>query len=155
DGVEVGVGLPRFRPAREVEVRVPDAPAERLWLRLRGDATSATAHTLERRALRADVDILPHNARWPADPIDVVVHVIDPSHRVDAAAVEPKLRVLLDIDEMPVTWQRSGTTFTAHIAPRRLLTNTVVRVEASAEHDNVLGRGFVEIEPSARPLASR
>ena len=49
-----------------------------------------------------------------------------------------------------------GTEWTARIAPRNIVHNTVVRVQATDEHDAVLGRGFAEIEPSMSPaMAAR
>jgi hypothetical protein len=117
-------------------------------MRLRGDMMSESAFTLEPRALRAEVEISPRNARWPADPIDVTVRITDPSHRIDPASFTPKLRAMLEVDDLPVTWTHDGAVWKAHLAPHPIITNTVVRIEAMDEHDNLLGRGFAEIEPT-------
>lgn len=136
-----------------VSVRGPvvmDAePSHVLRFRLAGDPTSESSIELQRRALRADIDITPKAARWPVDPVDITVTVRDPGGLVDAAQVTPKLKVLLGLTELPVAWSHRGPVWTARLAPRTT-GPTVVRVVAEDEFGNTLGRHFLEVDE--RPM---
>jgi hypothetical protein len=120
-------------------------PSHRLRIRLAGDPASENMIDLQRRALRADIEIGPKAARWPVDPVDITVTVRDPSGLVDASEVVPKLHVLLGLTELPVIWSRRGPVWTTRLAPRNV-GPTVVRVVAEDEFGNALGRTFLEIE---------
>jgi hypothetical protein len=119
-------------PMRIVHLRDPVLGAE-------------TQLVLAKSALRADVQMSPKNARWPADAIDVRVVVADPSGRVDPASVELKLQALLGIVPVSVSWQRSGATWTTHIASNGRTGPSVVRVVAADAKGTEIGRGFLEI----------
>jgi hypothetical protein len=138
---------------------VMDAEPSHLFrFRLVGDPSSESSVELQRRALRADIEIGPKSARWPVDPVDITVTVRDPAGLVDASAVTPKLRVLLGLTELPVPWNHRGPVWTARLAPRNV-GPTVVRVMAEDEFGNSLGRTFLEVdekpgkpgEPSSAP----
>jgi hypothetical protein len=100
---------------------------------------------LQRRALRADIEIGPKAARWPVDPVDITVTVRDPAGLVDASAIVPTLHVLLGLTELPVIWARRGPVWTTRLAPRNV-GPTVVRVVAEDEFGNSLGRTFLEVD---------
>ena len=138
-----------------VTVRSPvvmdDEPSHLFRIRLLGDPASESSLHLQRRALRADIAIGPKAARWPVDPVDVTVTVRDPAGLVDAAQVTPKLRVLLGLTELPVTWTHQGPVWSTRLSPRNV-GPTVVRVIAEDEFGNVLGRHFLEVdEQPAKP----
>ena len=125
--------------------------SHRLRFRLIGDPSSESAIDLQRRALRADIEIGPKSARWPVDPVDITVTMRDPAGLVDAAQVEPKLHVLLGLTELPVSWTHRGPVWTTRLAPRNV-GPTVVRVVAEDEFGNTLGRTFLEVdEKPAKP----
>jgi hypothetical protein len=136
-----------------VSVRGPvvmDAePSHTFRFRLAGDPSSESSIELQRRALRADIEIGPKSARWPVDPVDITVTVRDPGGLVDAAQVTPKLKVLLGLTELPVAWSHRGPVWTTRLAPRAT-GPTVVRVVAEDEFGNALGRHFLEVDE--RPM---
>ena len=126
-------------------------PRHEFRFRLAGDPSSENMLVLERRALRADIEIGPKWARWPVDPVAITVTVRDPSGLVDTAQIAPKLRVLLGLTELPVVWEHRGPVWTARLAPRNV-GPTVVRVVAEDEFGNALGRTFLEVdERPAKP----
>jgi hypothetical protein len=149
EGVELALDKPYFG-SPNVDVHAVAAGTRRLWVRLKNDWSSATAFNVERRALHAQIEMTPHNARWPTDPIDITVKLEDPSGLEDPTSIEPELRVMVNLEEVRTTWTRSGTTWRAHLPPRKIGNNTVVRVIAVDEHKNQLGRAFLEIEPAPR-----
>jgi hypothetical protein len=120
-------------------------PSHQLRFRLVGDPASEGRLELVRRALRADIEIGPKWARWPAHPVDITVTMRDPAGLVDAAQVTPKLRVMLGLTELPVAWSHRGPVWTARLAPRNV-GPTVVRVLAEDEFGNQLGRHFLEVD---------
>jgi hypothetical protein len=125
---------------------VMDAEASHhLRFRLAGDPSSESTLELQRRALRADIQIGPKSAHWPVDPVDITVTMRDPAGLVDATQVAPKLHVLLGLTELPVAWSHSGPVWTARLAPRNV-GPTVVRVLAEDEFGNSLGRTFLEVD---------
>ena len=126
-------------------------PSHQLRFRLVGDPSSESRLDLVRRALRADIEIGPKWARWPVNPVDITVTMRDPAGMVDTAQVTPKLRVLLGLTELPVTWSHNGPTWTTRLMPRNVGV-TVVRVVAEDEFGNQLGRHFLEVdEKPAKP----
>jgi hypothetical protein len=128
--------------------------SHRLRFRIIGDPSSESAIDLQRRALRADIEIGPKAARWPVDPVDITVTMRDPAGLVDAAQVEPKLHVMLGLTELPVAWKHAGPVWTARLAPRNV-GPIVVRVIAEDEFGNTLGRTFLEVdERPAKPGAN-
>jgi hypothetical protein len=110
-----------------------------------GDATSETPFFVDDRAIRADIQLTPKTATWPLDPIDIVMQIRDPSGRVDPATIEPHTQVLIDREEIPVTWSHEGALWRARLLPRAVTGPTVVRVIAADQTGASLGRGFVEV----------
>jgi hypothetical protein len=134
-------------------------PSHLLRFRLLGDPSSESTLDLQRRALRADIEIGPKAARWPVDPVDITVTLRDPAGLFDTAQVAPKLHVLLGLTELPVAWSHQGPVWRARLAPRSV-GPTVVRVVAEDEFGNSLGRHFLEVDekpvkPGESPTTSR
>lgn len=124
-------------------------------LRLAGDPLSTSVFTLERRALHAEIEMSPKLARWPDDPIDIRVAIVDPSARIDPATIKPTFKVLVGLDEAPVEWTQSGSYWTARVPPRPTNGPSVVRIIATDQDGATLGRAFLEVEgPSARISAA-
>jgi hypothetical protein len=127
-------------------------------LRIGDDATLRIVHlrdptlgsearlVLARRQLRADVDLQPRRAHWPADPIDARVVVSDPSGRTDIAGEKITIEALLDLTPLAVAWQQRGATWTTRIAPRPTPGPSVVRVVVKDASGSEIGRGFLEID---------
>jgi hypothetical protein len=126
-------------------LRLGDSPIRVIHLR---DASlgGETQIVLARRTLRADIDLTPKRARWPQDAIDVRVVVGDPSGRIDPSSETIKLEATLNIDALPVNWQRNGNTWTTHIPARSPRGPSVVRVVARDGGSREIGRGFLEID---------
>ena len=120
-------------------------PSHQLRLRLVGDPSSESRIELVRRAVRADIEIGPKWARWPIHPVDITVTMRDPAGQVDVAQVTPRLRVLLGLTELPVSWSHNGPVWSTRLAPRNV-GPTVVRVVAEDEFGNALGRHFLEVD---------
>ena len=75
----------------------------------------------------------------------------DPAGQVDVSQVTPKLRVLLGLTELPVTWSHNGPVWSTRLAPRNV-GPTVIRVVAEDEFGDPLGRHFLEVdEKPAKP----
>jgi hypothetical protein len=143
-GLETAVDRGIFVAVRSPVVKDAE-PAHTFRFRLAGDPSSESAIELQRRALRADIEIGPKSARWPVDPVDITVTLRDPGGRVDPAQVMPKLKVLLGLTELPVAWSHRGPVWTTRLAPRAT-GPTVVRVVAEDEFGNALGRHFLEVD---------
>jgi hypothetical protein len=130
-------------------LRIPDDATMRI-VHLRDSAAGTeTRLVLARRQLRADVDLLPKNARWPLDPIDVRVVVHDPSGRIDGSAEPVTLEAMLDLAPLALAWEKRGATSMARIAPQPIAGPSVVRVVARDVRGTEIGRGFMEIEAGA------
>jgi len=130
-------------------------------LRIADDATVRIVHlrdsaagtesrlVLARRQLRADVDLQPRNARWPADPIDARIVVRDPSGRIDGATEAVTVDAMLDLAPIPVAWRQQGATWIARIPPRPIVGPSVVRVVVKDARGSEIGRGFMEIDTAS------
>ena len=111
-------------------------------VRLAGDCASVPI-TLVPTSLGAIVELGPKKARWPFDPVAAMVRIVDSGRPVDT--IEPKLRVTVNMTEVPVEWWRRGDVWRARIPAQVPPGPWVVRVEAFDQHDNELGRGHLEV----------
>ncbi len=109
---------------------------------------SETRLVLARRQLRADVDLGPAHARWPADPLDARVEVRDPSGRIDVAREPVTVEAMLNLTPLPVSWQHEGASWHGHIAPRLIGDSSVVRIVVKDAQGAEIGRGFLELAGS-------
>jgi hypothetical protein len=151
----------RFSDNTKLEMAVDDhvfSPAAAEWvadgashvMRLRGagDFGRESRIYIEPRSLKADVRVGPAFARWPEDAVDIVVDIRDATGRFDPASVTPDLQVLVGIEPAQVDWKREGSVFTARLAPRAATGPEVVRVIVHDQNGALLGRNFLEVEPS-------
>lgn len=164
DGVDVAyenvtslahhVDVPLYWSHLSGAIRLPDdAPMRIVHFRdplLGGEARLVLA----RRELRADVDLLPYNARWPNDPIDAHVVVFDPSGRIDGAGEPVTVETMVGLTPIQVGWTHSGATWTARIPPQATFGPSVLRVVVRDGHGSEIGRGFLEIDAEGA-LSSR
>ncbi|HSY24844.1 MAG TPA: hypothetical protein VK841_22120 [Polyangiaceae bacterium] len=124
-------------PIRIVHLRDPEAPAA-------GEA----ALVLSRRELKARVSLSPTRARWPLDPVDARIDVVDPSGHVDVDRAGVVIEAMLDLTPLPVRWQHAGGRWTGHINPRLIADPSVLRVIVKDGLGTEIGRGFLELEPA-------
>ena len=100
-------------------------------------------------AVRAEIKLGPKLAVWPADPVDVEVRLVNtrlPGPGSSSARFDPKLRVMVNLAEVPVSWRREGNLLRATVdRPVGGPGPWVVRVEARDPDDNPIGRGFLEV----------
>jgi len=115
-------------------------------VRLREPGTVAEVQIgLEPRTLRADVEISPKHAHWPADMIEVTVHLFDARGRAVAESVQVKPTVLVNVQPIDVTWLRSDNALHTFIPKPTERGPWVVRVEIADEFGDPAGRDFMEI----------
>jgi hypothetical protein len=103
------------------------------------------------RGIRARVTAGPKTARWPSDPLKLVVELEDAAGRPLPDWVEAHPRVTLGIEPLEVAWKREGRMLTATVEPRATPGPWVVRVDVEDQFGLPLGRDFVEIAPDRRP----
>lgn len=109
---------------------------------------------IAKRELRASVDLLPHNAHWPSNPIDAHIVVFDPSGRIDSAGEPVTVETMVGLTPIQVPWMHRGASWSARIPPQPTLGPSVVRVVVKDRHGTEIGRGFLEIDPDGA-LSSR
>jgi hypothetical protein len=116
------------------------------------DPTGAEARlSLVASQFRARVKMTPVHARWPKDPIDAVVVLVDPSKRIDVASEQITLEVAVDSRPVPATWTRTADTFRARIAPVDGPGPFFVRVVAKDRSGTEIGSDVLDID-GRRPL---
>jgi len=119
---------------------------ESTLLRLREPgSTEEVRVALEPRALRADVQITPKHPRWPEDMLEVTVQLFDARGRAVAESTPVKPTVLVDVQEVEVTWLRSGNLMHTFIPAPNNRGPWVVRVEIADEFGDPAGRDFMEV----------
>lgn len=100
-------------------------------------------------AVSAVIEMGPKWAVWPTIPVEIEVRLVDARAAApDAEAVrfDPRLRVTVNLVEVPVAWRREGNLFRATVQrPTGMGGPWVVRVEASDPQNNPIGRGFLEV----------
>jgi hypothetical protein len=140
------VDVPLYWTHLSGAIRLPDdAPMRIVHFRdplLGGEGRLVVA----RRQLRANVDLLPHNARWPADTIDAHVVVFDPSGRIDGAGEAITVEAMVGLTPIQVPWTHSGSKWFARIPPQPTFGPSVLRVVVRDGHGSEIGRGFLEID---------
>jgi hypothetical protein len=151
--LEMAIDDRNFAPALP-EWRVDDEPHV-VRLRRSADYGHESRMRIEPRELRADVRLGSAWARWPDDPVDIAVTLLDPSGRCDPGAVKPDVQVLMGVEPAMVEWTRQGATFTARLAPRPISGPEVIRVIVRDENGAILGRNFLELEPSVLPTRTQ
>jgi hypothetical protein len=154
-GLQVSLGGAAFGPAPPYLQLQGDDQLRAVRMRVEGDSTDDVTVTLERRALRADVELTPRNARWPRDPVGVTVRLVDPRQRIALDSVHPRLRVLLNNTPQQVPLVKQGVVWRGAIRPRNGFGPWVVRVEVLDHDDNVLGRSMLEVVGQERPGQGR
>ncbi|HEX9294299.1 MAG TPA: hypothetical protein VF881_00635 [Polyangiaceae bacterium] len=150
--LEMAIDDHRFGPA-SADWTV-DRTAHVVRLRAKNDFGRETSILVAPRGLRADVELGSAWARWPADPVDISVTLLDPTGEFDPVRVAPVLQVLIGVEPVSVDWTREGSKLTARLAPRAASRPEVVRVIVHDQDGALLGRNFLEIEPSLPPLPS-
>ncbi len=153
-GLSRGFQVPLYWSHLSGPIRLPDEALMRI-VHLRDPVLGGEASLIvARRQLRANVDLLPRNARWPIDPVDVKVNVFDPSGRIDGAGEPVTLEAMVGLTPIQVAWQHMGSMWTARIPPQPTFGPSVLRVVVKDGHGTEIGRGFLEIDAEGA-LSSR
>jgi hypothetical protein len=135
-----------FGPAPASVGLEDDEEAKVVYFREPASGSEATMR-LARSELRAEVEMLPKRARWPEDPVQIIVRVTDPSGRADVSSVSLALKTQVNLDEEPVTWSHKGDAWATVVKPRVPPGPWVVRVQAFDEATGVqLGAGVLEVD---------
>jgi hypothetical protein len=100
---------------------------------------------LEPRTLKADIEIGPKSARWPADPLQVTVKLFDHRGRPITEQLKTKPQVFVNVGQVDPTWTHSGNAYTATVAPSAGSGPWVVRVEVTDDFGDAAGRDFIEL----------
>jgi len=111
--------------------------------------TDTASVALERRQLRADVSLTPINAKWPKDSVNLRVRLHDPSKRLSASDVYPRIQARLNQTRLTLPLRRNGDTWSAQIPARSGKGPWVLRVEVTDLDGRPLGHGFLEISGTA------
>jgi hypothetical protein len=147
-GLELAVGRGGFSRA-PAKVGLIQEAATHYRLRIAG-APDYVDVKLEPSPVRALIQMSPKNPVWPFDPVQVDVRVDDGGIALPAG-FEPRMVVQVDMNDVPVRWEKKDGGFRARIEPRVPPGPWVVRVEARDHHDNEIGRAFMEVSGPTRP----
>jgi hypothetical protein len=106
------------------------------------------------RDTHAHITIGPSLAHWPGDPINIKIAFRDGKGRPLTELPNVHTDVRVNIDPVPVNWQRHGNAFEGALAPRADKGPWVVRVQVKDEFGDEIGWSFLEVAPRsevARP----
>lgn len=151
EGLEMSFGAGRWVDAAS-RLHMTREERRAVHLRLPGAADAVTLE-MALRTLRSRIEILPRNAQWPRDPIEIRVRLEDPSGEPvpQSAVVEPK--VVLNTETLAVTFVRRGEWLRGVVEPRRGAGPWVLRVTVQDGQSQTLGYEFSEIVASGPPGA--
>ena len=93
--------------------------------------------------MTANIDLGPKTAVWPRDPVWISVRVESSSHA--AVDYEPQVRVTVNLQEVPVVWQKGAGVMRGMVAPQGGNGPWVVRAEAKDGRGKELGFGALEV----------
>ena len=144
-GLTVSFGPGHSAPVPPVLALTGTRPSRIVFLRVDGITTDEVPIVVERRALAANVDFTPYNARWPKDTVQVTVRLEDPNHRLRSDYVRPTLRLRVNNTAAMVPLAKSGVAWTAAIPSRTGAGPWILRAEALDDDGLVLGRGMLEV----------
>jgi hypothetical protein len=100
---------------------------------------------LEPRTLKADVEIGPKTASWPADPLSITVKLFDHRGRPVNDDLKVKPHVFVNVHQVEPTWTHTGNQYTAKLTPSSDQGPWVVRVEVLDDFGEQAGRDFIEL----------
>jgi hypothetical protein len=109
---------------------------------------------LVKRELRAKVSFTPRHARWPGQPVDIVVKVEDPTGYLDPSKEKVDVDVRLDIDKVDLKWTQVSDTWGARLDPRTTGGPWVVRVNVLDKAGVSIGSNLLDIDggPAERQM---
>jgi hypothetical protein len=154
DGLLMKGAQPDWHPVPE-EIVLPSGEPMTFHVRRANDTRMLSGRILPPR-LETSVSVGPKFARWPGDNVRVEVKIAGSTAGSPPSWVVPRFRVLLGIDEFPVTWSQQGDTYVTEVPPQSGEGPWIVRVEVEDQYGHLLGRDFVEISPRpASPVPVR
>jgi hypothetical protein len=149
DGLEVAMQTRSFSRARR-DLNFSASRSATLRVRLTGRPDTASELRLEKRALRAAVQLTPVLPVWPDDSVAAKVRLVDPSGRTNPASIKPRIRVTVGNRAVPTSWSLDGGVWRAKIHGQTLPGPQVLRIEVDDENGVRLGENFVELVADAR-----
>jgi hypothetical protein len=93
----------------------------------------------------SDEVMSPKTARWPLDNVDVTVRLTDNHGRPVSETVKVTTKVLIDVTDVDVKWQRKGNLLTTRVPTQSGTGPWVIRVEVTDEFGDPAGRDFLEV----------
>ena len=145
DGLLMKGAQPDWQPMPE-EIVLPSGEPMTFHVRQANDTRMLSARILPQR-LETSVSVGPKFALWPGENVRVEVKIAGPTPGSPPSWIVPRLRVLVGIDEFPVTWTQQGDTYATEVPPQSGEGPWIVRVEVEDQYGHLLGRDFVEISP--------
>lgn len=146
-GLEIAMGL-AWLPVVPADVGLLNGRAETLHVRQKG-STAEQSIFLEQRTTTARVELSPKNPHWPGPPVQIRVALADRTGARPPTTLKLVPRVLLDVTPVDVTWTEQDGALVTTVDNRDTGRPHVVRVEVADQFGFELGRGFVEVTPSA------
>jgi hypothetical protein len=154
DGVEMTYGNARsyFAAPNELELMRADVRVVRFKS---GDEAGAVTLLLLPREARAEVAFGPRAPRWPGEALAIRVRLTEPGGENAPTWIEPRPKVTVGVDPVPVAFTREGAWLTGALPSQPGPGPWVVRVEVADQHGFELGRDFVEVSraPAVKPDA--
>ncbi len=138
-----------WKPVPEEIVLSSNEPMN-IHLRQAGDSYLVSTQVRPQTA-GAEVEVGPKRLTWPGQAARIRVELYGEADKPPPAWIEPRFRVLLGIDELEVSWARSGSHYFAQVPPQPGEGPWVVRVEVEDQFGHALGRDFLEISPPKAP----
>lgn len=108
---------------------------------------------LQPRSVKARVRVGSKREQWPGDVVKLRVHLEDSVGGAQLQSVQPRVVVRVGLEEVPLTWQRTGSVLEAELIPRSGPGPWVVRATVYDQFGIELGRDFLEV--TERPGARR
>jgi len=127
-------------------------PRQEVRIRRAGSHVT-TSFVLAHRALRARISFGPKHPHWPANPVDIVVRVDDPSGYLDPAREPIDIDTRFDIDHVDVRWSHTGNTWTARIPPETSPGPWVIRVDVKDSTGSTIGASWIDVDGPAADAA--
>lgn len=153
DRLQASLGLDGgFTPA-PAELGVGAQNARLVRLRQEGDQASVDL-LLVRRPLRAQVELGPATAHWPATPVKITVRLVDELGQAFDPPPPVRPQVRLGVEPLEASWHSEGSALATTIEPRVLEGPSVLRVEIEDDRGQIVGRNFLEIVPEKHPSSA-
>jgi len=151
-GLETAWGAAGVFDAPRSEVGMLGDGLQLLRIRRVGEKEEAQIK-MQPRVVKAEISFWPKNPRWPGDPVTVTLRLVD-RDGVAQGGIEIRPVVHLNLESLPVSWQKDATVWRTVIAARSNGRPHVLRIEVQDQFGYQLGKGFLEIAHHAEAKTS-